>query len=198
MRKFAALGLVTALGMGGAAVAAEGVSHTYVEAGYGYSEFGGGAVTDSDGYKLGASLELPANFILSASYRDFSYGTFAGDLSELSAGAAYKWALGSSFDLTTGASFEQLDADTTDFSGFALNVGARGRVTDTVELEAGLRYHDWESDSGLPTSFSAVLGVRKYFTRAFAGGVEVRKSELLVIGETSFIATLRYDFGMLF
>lgn len=182
--------------MGGTAIAAEGVSHTFVEAGYGYSELGGGTAADGDGFKVAGSLELPANFIVAASYRDFDYG---GSISELTAGVAYKWSLGSAFDLTTGVSFEQLDFGAgSDFSGFSLNVGTRGRITDTLELDAGIKYQDMESDSGLPTSFSASLGLRKYFTPAFAAGVEVRKSELLVVGETSFIATLRYDFGDLF
>lgn len=200
MRKIATLGLVAALGMGSTAIAAEGVSHTFVEAGYGYSELGGGAAADGDGFKLAGSLELPANFIVAASYRDFDYaGGIGGDISELTAGVAYKWSLGSTFDLTTGVSFEQLDLGAgSDFSGFSLNVGTRGRITDTLELDAGIKYQDMESDSGLPTSFSASLGLRKYFTPAFAAGVEVRKSELLVVGETSFIATLRYDFGDLF
>jgi hypothetical protein len=193
MRKIATLGLVTALGMGGTALAAENVSHSYVEAGYGYSELAGGIV-DGDGFKVGGSFELPANFVVAASYRDFSYDG-VGDLSELSAGVSYKWALGTSFDLLTGASFEQLDDGSDDYTGFALSVGTRGRITETLELDAGLKYQDMEADSGLPTAFSASLGLRKYFTPAFAAGVEVRKAELLIAGETSFIATLRYDFG---
>lgn len=199
MRKIATLGLISALGMGSTAIAAEGVSHTYVEAGYGYSELAGGTA-DGDGFKVAGSFELPANFVVAASYRDMSYsGGLGGDLSELSAGAAYKWALGSSFDLTTGVSFEQLDAGGgNDFTGFALNVGTRGRVTDTLELDAGIKYQDMESDSDLPTSFSASLGLRKYFTPAFAAGIDVRQSGLLGVSETSFIAMLRYDFGDLF
>jgi hypothetical protein len=191
MRKFATLGAVVALGISGAAFAAE-PSHSFVEAGYGYSELGGG-VTDGDGFNVDVSYELPANFILSAGYRDFSIDG-VGDLKELNAGVGYKFTLSESFDLVAGAAFEQIDIGSK-YSGFSLNLGTRGRITDTVELSAGLKYQDMESDLGLPTTFSATMGIRKYFNEAFAAGLEVGKSGLLAFDETSFTATLRYDFG---
>ena len=109
MHKTISLGAIVAVSISGAAFGAENVSHSFVEAGYGYSEFVGGAAGDGDGFKVGASFDLPANIIVAVNYRDFSYDGFLdGGLSELSAGVGYKWALGSSFDLVTGASFEQL------------------------------------------------------------------------------------------
>lgn len=197
MRKFATLGAVVALGISGAAMAAS-PSYSYVEGGYGYSELAGG-FADGDGFVLGASVELPANFVLAASYRDFSYdgaGGITGDLSEITAGIAYKWNLSESFDFLAGANFEQLD-DGDSISGFSLGLGTRGRITDTVELNVGLKYHDMESAAG-PTWFSASLGLRKYFNPKFAGGLDVRKGGLGGIDETSFIASLRYDFGDLY
>jgi hypothetical protein len=195
MRKFATLGAVVALGISGAAMAAESPSHSFVEAGYGYSEVGGGAALDGDGFNVGASFELPANFIVAASYRDYDYG--AGNVSELSGGLGYKWALSDSFDFVTAASYEQVDVDGSgEFTGFGVSVGVRGLLTDTVEMTANLKYNDLEAP--LPTYFSASLGMRKYFNPSFAAGVEVRKGELLIAGETSLVATLRYDFGSMF
>jgi hypothetical protein len=197
MRKIATLGLIAAIGMGSSAIAAEGVSHSFVEAGYGYGELAGGAV-DGDGFRVGGSLELPANFVAAASYRDFTFeeGGSEADISELSAGLGYKWALGDTFDLIAGASFEQLEFNGESESGFGLNVGTRGRLNENWELAAALQYQDI---SEVPSTFNVNLGVRRYFTPAFAVGVDVRKSDLLVLAsETSFIATLRYDFGDLF
>lgn len=197
MRKISTLGLITALGMGSAAMAAEGVSHTYVEAGYGYGELASGIV-DGDGFKVGGSLELPANFVAAASYRDFTFeeGGDSVDVAELSAGLGYKWALGDAFDLVAGASFEQLEFDGESESGFGINLGTRGMLNDNWELAAGLQYQDI---SEIPSSFIVNLGVRRYFTPAFAVGLDVRKSDLLLLAsETSFIATLRYDFGDMF
>lgn len=196
MRKIAMLGAVAALVMSGAALAADGVSHSFVEAGYGYSELAGG-LADGDGFKVGGSLELPSNFILGASYRDVTYSDGTSlDITELTAGISYKWALTGSFDALAGASFERLEFNGSDESGFGLNVGTRGWLTDKVELAASLQYQDIKQ---LPSTFNVTLGVRRYLTPAFALGLDVRKSDALVMAsETSFIATLRYDFGKLF
>lgn len=193
MRKIATLGAVVALGMSGAAMAADGVSHSFVEAGYGYSELAGGAFTDGDGFRLAGSFELPANLIVAASYSDIDYKGLT-DISALSAGLGYKWALGTSFDFTAAASYEQFDAGSgLDIDGFGLTVGLRGLLTDTVELSTSLKYSDL--GSSLPTFFNASLGVRKYFHPSFAAGVELRKTDLANFGETSLFATARYDFG---
>ena len=54
-----------------------------------------------------------------------------------------------------------------DDDGFGLGVGLRGRVTDNIELEAGINYVDLD-DGGDDTSLAA--GGRYYFTPAFAVG----------------------------
>ncbi|HWL64312.1 MAG TPA: hypothetical protein VNQ32_16060 [Steroidobacteraceae bacterium] len=196
MRKIATLGAVAALGMSGAALAADGVSHSFLEAGYGYGELAGGIV-DGDGFKVAGSLELPSNFVVGAGYRQFKYTDVGSEkFKELSAGVNYKWTLGSSFDVLAGTSFERLEVGGDGESGFGLNVGTRGRLTDKLELSANLQYVDIKT---IPSTFLVTVGLRHYFTPAFAAGVDVRKSEMLVMaGETSFIATLRYDFGKLF
>jgi hypothetical protein len=191
MRKVTILGAIAAMGMGSAAMAVD-TSHTFIEGGYGYSELAGGAAADGDGFNVAGSFELPANFVVSASYRDFDYGSGTGlELSELSAGIAYKCSLGS-FDLLSGASFEQLDAFNDKVSGFGLNLDLRGMLTDNVELAAGVSYVDIEE---IPTTFTASIGVRRYFTPNFAAGVDIRKSDFLAIGETTINAVLRYSFG---
>lgn len=196
MRKIATLGALAALGMSGAALAADDVRHSFVEAGYGYGELAGGIV-DGDGFKLGGSLELPANFIVDAGYRQFKYSDVGSEkFKELSAGVSYKWSLGSSFDVLAGPSFERLEIGSEGESGFGLNLGARGQLTDKLELSAGLKYQDIKT---LPSTFLVTVGVRHYFTPAFAAGVDVRKSDgLIFASETAFIATLRYDFGKVF
>jgi hypothetical protein len=197
MRKAATLGAIAALGMSSAAFA-DGVSHSYVEAGYGYGELAGGIVT-GDGFKLGGSLELPKNFVVAATYRDFTFSDSGShlDVSELSAGLGYKCMLGASFDLVTGASFERVKVESQSESGFGLSLATTGRISEKVELSAGLQYVDLGGD--INSTYNLTVGVRRYFTPAFAIGLEVRKAEPLVIaGETAFIASARYDFGKLF
>jgi len=191
MRKFAMLGVVMALGASTAVFAAEDVSHSYLEAGYGYAEIGGGAVDEGDGFKVAASWELPANVLIGASYRDFDYDV--ASITELSAGLGYKWDLGSSFDLVTAATYEDFEFEDVSESGFGLSIGVRGLVTEQLELGADLKYTDIKD---LPTTFTVSLGGRWYFNPNFALGLDVRKADQLIIAsDTSFIATLRYDFG---
>lgn len=198
MRKSAILGAVAALGMSGAAFAAEGVSHSFLEAGYGYSELAGGAA-DGDGFHVAGSIELPSDFIVDASYRDhkFNSGGVDADATELSAGLGYKWALGSSFDLIAGASYEQVELESLfDESGFGINLGFRGKLTDNFELATELQYVDLSG--GLPSYFAISMGGRYYFNPSFAAGIDFRKSEVIIAGSTQIMATLRYDFGKLF
>lgn len=191
MQKFARLAVISAIAMGSTALAAEEVSHTWVEAGYGYTELAGGAA-DGDGFALGGSIELPSNFVLAAGYQDFDIDNEA-HLKDITAGVGYKFALTDSFDIVAGASFERVELEDEGESGFGLSLAARTRVTEKLELSAGLKYLDIKQ---LPTTFSASLGGRYYFTPAVAGGVEVRKGDALgLAGETRFVATLRYDFA---
>jgi len=196
MRKAVILGAVAALGMS-TAFAGESVSYSYVDAGYGYGELASGEV-HGDGFKLAASLELPANFIVVANYRDFTFDDSGSnlDISELGAGLAYKCALGEMFDILTGVSYQRLEIEGTSETGFGLSLGTRGRVTDNVEVSVGLEYADIKN---IPSTFTLSAGVRRYFTPAFSAGLDVRKSEFGgFVGETSFIAGVRYDFGSLF
>ena len=190
MQNFVKLGVIASLGIGSTALAAEGVSHTFVEAGYGYSEVMAGAA-DGDGYALAASYELPSNFIVRASYQDFSYSNGADDLTDLSAGLGYKFALGSAFDVVGGASFERLESGGFDTDGFGLGVVATGRLTDQFELSAGLKYRDL---ADVPSYFETTLAGRYYVKPQFSVGLDVSKGEL-GFALTTFVAKLRYDFG---
>lgn len=196
MRKAVTLGAVAALSMSSAAFAAEGTSYTFVEGGYGYSELVGGEA-DGNGYRAAASLELPANFIVAGSYRDMSYGNPADfDMSELSAGLGYKCALGDAFDIISSVTYEKLDFDGSSESGFGLGLATRGRITDNVELSAGLQYVDIKQ---VPSTFAITAGVRRYFSNpALSVSLDARKAEFAFIPETSFIVSVRYDFGKLF
>jgi hypothetical protein len=205
MRKHIALGVI-ALGMGGTAYAAEEVSHTFVEAGYGITDVqlpgeSGGA----DGFVIGGSLELPQNFVVSARYRDRSYDDdlLAGlDESTISAGVAYAWGLSDSVDVLAGVSYERVKLDTggnsISESGFALQLGARALLTERFELGTTVKYTDMELEDTSISGFSLSAGGRYYFTPNFAGGIDYVSEGLLGFSEATFIASLRYSFGSLF
>jgi hypothetical protein len=194
VHKIAKLAIVATLGVSGAAFAADGVSHSFVEAGYGYRELGGGALTDGHGFRIAASYELPANLIVDASFDRNKYDGGDAKVSELSAGLKYKLPLTGNADLLLGASYERLDYNFTgdEFDGFNLNLGARARLTDKLQAEASVKYVDAEE---VPSSFAVSLGGRYHFTPAFSAGIDVVKQDVLMYGDTRFTAMFRYSFG---
>lgn len=204
MRKHIALGVI-ALGMGATAYAAEEVSHTFVEAGYGITDL---QVPEesvgADGFVIGGSLELPRNFVVSARYGDRSYDSDVGfDESTISAGVAYAWALSDSVDVLTGVSYERMKleagGDSVSESGFALQLGARALLTERFELGTTVKYTDMEVEDISISGFSLSAGGRYYFTPNFAGGIDyVSDKFYLGYSEATFIASLRYVFPSLF
>jgi hypothetical protein len=212
MQKIATLGAIAALGMSGAALAAEGPSYSYVEAGYGITDLqspGAIANGDANGFVVGASLDLPANLIAFASYGDRGYdidGSGEIDQTDISIGLGYKWSISDSFDVITGASFERLKldggGDSVKESGFGLRLGMRSFVTEKFELNTLVRYTDMQLDDlgGASISgFAISTGGRYYFTPNFAGGLDVTSDKIYAgISQIGFLASLRYDFGKQF
>jgi len=217
MRKFATLGAVAALGISGAAFAAEAPSHSFIEAGYGMgdatnSEALGGESVDGDGFVVDASMEFPANVIGFASYSDASWDIGAGnkiDANRISAGVGYKWSLSDSVDLVTAVMYDRVEleggGDSLDGDGIGLKVGLRNRVTDRLELSTALTWSDAgveiTPDDDLKPGFQLSASARYYFTPNFAGGIDVSKgsaAQVYVLDQTTWGLSLRYDFGKLF
>jgi hypothetical protein len=217
MRKIATLGAIAALGMSGAAFAAEGVSHSFVEAGYGMGKasspqgLGTGKV-DGDGFSIDASMEFPSNVIGFASYTDMGWDVSGlGDLdaTRLSVGVGYKWSLNDSVDLVTGAMYDRVELDaggpSLDGDGVALKLGLRSRLNDRLELGTTLTWSDAAieiaPDTDLKPGFNLSASARYYFTPNFAGGIDVSKgsvASVYVLDQTTWGLSLRYDFGKLF
>lgn len=216
MRKIATLGAVAALGMSGAALAAEGVSHSYIEAGYGVGDttsadsLVGGSV-DGDGFFIDGSLELPSNFLAFASYSDMSWdigGSGDLDASRINVGFGYKWSLSDSVDLLAGLMYDRVDLDgggqSFDGDGIGAKVGLRSRVTDRLELGTTLTWSATKVDisgTDIKPGFHLSAGARYYFTPNFAGGLDVSKgsvAQAYVLDQTTVALSLRYNFGKLF
>jgi hypothetical protein len=197
MRHATILGAIAALGMSSAALAAQGVDYTFVEGGYTYGEQAGGLM-DGNGYRIAASLELPANLIVAASYRHMNYSGLP-DMKATSAGLGYKWVLGDSFDIISSISYERNELFGNHETGLGLQLGMRGRVTDKVQLSASLGY----VDADFPRhSFAVSAGARRYFSNpALSVALDVYKGTLWGFtngDETLFTLSVRYDFGKLF
>ena len=188
MRKQVALGFALTMGIAGSAVA-EGFSYSNIEASYTSLNLKG-TTLDADGFGLAGSFGLGENFSIFADYEDLDVdGAEGGSLKHLDLGVGFHWSLGTNLDLTSGLSYESLDAGP-NATGLGVAVGLRGRVGESLELTGGAKYYDlnkgWDSQTVL------TIGARWYFTPAFAVGADFSDQDDL---GKSWRLALRYDFG---
>lgn len=170
--------IVTALAASAAFVPfmaqADGLSYSYVEAGYVNTDVDG-FNKEVDGFMLRGSAEIVDRLFVFASYSDQSTSIFGSDLDlqMFDIGLGYAWPLAERTDVYGKVGYTKAEADypglRLDDDGYLLSVGLRSRVIDQLELEGSVNYVDL-SDSGDDTSFGAAA--RWYFTERFAFGVE--------------------------
>ena len=129
-----------------------------------------GPNVDGDGFELAGSYELGDKIFLFGEWQDHSLDQGVdGRQIELGAGLTHSF----SDKLDFVASLSYLDAEvklgnfTADDDGLALGGGIRSRVADSVELDAGLKYVDFDNAGG-DTGFS--VGGRYYFNDSMAVG----------------------------
>ena len=190
MRKQIVLGTLLMLGATGTALAADGLSYSYVQAAYEKGDLDSAGVKLS-GLSVAGSAAFGENLFGFISYAD---GSKSGvHLKPLTAGVGFHYGLTDSMDLVTGASFENLKVSasglgSTSESGWGLGVGLRGAV-GMAELQAGVKYVDI-GDFGNDTVFS--VGGRYNFTEMFSAGLDISKWDDLDL--TQFSLSLRYSF----
>jgi hypothetical protein len=94
-------------------------------------------------------------------------------------------------DLFGAATYERVDVGPSE-SGFGIAGGVRGRVGNSLELSASIKYSDI-GDFG--DSFTYAAGGRWYFTPNFALGLDYNRLDLNGGDGDLFSVALRYDFG---
>ncbi len=167
------------------AAMADDMSYSYVDAAYIQTDVDG-AGPSADGFALRGSVGFGQNWFAFAEYASQSVQGFDIDSTAVGVGGHYGLneqldVVGSvgyiSFDLNPGGSDD----------GYMLNLGLRGRVTEGVELEGGVRYTDF-SDGGDDTAF--YVGGRFHFNKTWALGAEYQdgsdSSSLLAYVRASF------------
>jgi hypothetical protein len=184
MRKQFALGVALALGVGAQAMAAEGLSYNYVQAGYAKADLVG---VNLSGFSLGGSVAIGENFLGFANYGDMSKS--GGHFKPFSAGVGFHTALGTSVDFVSGVSFESVKiSGLSSESGWGANVGLRGLV-GMVELNGGLKYVSF-GDGANDWVFN--VGGRYNFTESLSAGADFSKYDDLDL--TVWGINLRYSF----
>jgi hypothetical protein len=125
---------------------------------------------DGDGFALAGSYELNEKFHVLGEWQDHSLDAgIDGRTIELGAGYAH----GFSDKLDFVGTLSYVDAEvkagnaTADDDGLALGGAIRGRLSESIELDAGLKYVDFDNSGG-DTGFS--VGGRYYFNDSMAVG----------------------------
>lgn len=173
-----------------AAVAAEDINYTYIEAGYVAIDFDDLDV-DGDGFGIAGSLGITDRVYLTADYNsyDLDYGIDATDYG-LGLGASLP--LSQQFHLIGEIGYTEAEVEVNGFDvdddGYTLGGGFRWKAMPALELRAKLNYVDLD-DAGDDTSLSA--GALYNFTDAFAVGAGVDLAD----DTTGYSVALRYDFA---
>lgn len=212
MRKPLVIGALAALGVGGHALAAEGISYSNAELGFfqgdmGNIDSGEGIIdADGDGFSIAGSAEFGDMLFGFVSFSSLDLDDIDLDdvdvdgkvkVKPLSLGVGIHVPLGASaVDFVGGVSYERFKFSVSDGvdsisfsdSGYGVSAGLRGKVGDKLELHGTLKYVDLGSSE-------LVYGVagRYYFTDSFAVGLDYSKyddSDLSLLG-----LSLRYDFA---
>jgi hypothetical protein len=190
MRKYVAIGTLAAMALGAQTAAAEGFSYNNIEGQYAFMDIEG---FDLDGFGVSGSGELTSNL--------FGFGGLAnldveggGSIDTLNLGLGVNWAIGDNADLIGGASFERIKFLGSSESGWGIMGGVRGRVAESLELTASLKYSDVGDVENVLTWD---VGARWYFTPNFAAGANYTSMDFddLGVKADGFIVSLRYDFG---
>jgi hypothetical protein len=199
MRK-AAVGMIAALAVGAQAASAEGFSYNLIEGSYSIADLDG---ADGNGFALKGSNALAPTVFLSSGIESLKFDDVAPDtdldLDNLNLGVGFNWSLADNADLFGIATWERqaIDLDgvgSTSESGYGITGGVRGRLAESFEVSASVKYTDI-GDFGDAFTYSA--GGRWYFTESFAVGVDYNRLDLgeANVDGDAWVATLRYDFG---
>jgi opacity protein-like surface antigen len=190
VRKQILVGTALLIGATGSALAAEGVSYSYLEGGYGYTDVAGSAGGGhADELSIGGSAAFGENLFGFGHVSTWDYSGFKATY--LALGVGFHAGISDSVDFVTGLSFELADpegggSDT----GFGLSAGLRGMATENLELSGEVEYTDF---GGGADGMTFSVGGRYYFTETFAAGLDVSMDDE---GDSTTIGlSLRYAFG---
>lgn len=144
------------------------MNYTNLEVNYLDLEVGDGFTVNGDGFEIGGSWELNDQFHLFGSWQDQSYD-FGIDGNTLEIGGGWSHAFSDTLDFVGTLSF--LDAEIEDASddGMAIGGGIRSRLGESFEVDAALKYVDF--DSGSDTGIQ--LGGRYYINDSMALGASM-------------------------
>lgn len=148
---------------------ADDFDYSYVEGGIANANVDvGPADVDIDGLIVGVSFAVTEELHVFGSYEDQDFD-FGSNGNVLTLGGGFHVGLSQDLDFVGDLAYIEAEVATpfgsADDSGYAVGAGLRSRLSDAVEIDAGIRYVDLDETD---TLFS--VGARYYFTDALALG----------------------------
>ncbi len=136
-----------------ATAGAQGFGYSYLQASYGTVSFDDSIVdVDGSGFGVSGSYAFNEDFHIAGEYQtaDMDFGV---DLNILEVSVGYHTALSQKLDLTAkfgylNAEIEAAGVGSSDDDGFLIGAGVRGALSDTVELNGGIDYIDFDQGGG--------------------------------------------------
>jgi hypothetical protein len=170
------------------AAMAEDMSYNYVDLAYVDQDIDG-VGPSADGFGLRGSIGFAENWLAFAEYTSTSVQGV--DIEQIAVGFGGHYGLTDQLDLVGRVGYFEINLDSgplsADDDGYLLDLGLRGRVTEGVEVEGGVRYTDL-SEGGDDTALW--VGGRFHFNKTWAVGAEYQSgddiSNLLAYVRASF------------
>jgi len=151
---------------------ADDMSYSFVDLGYVETDIDG-IGPSADGFGLRGSVAFAGNYFAFAEYS--SQSVRGVDIDQTAVGIGGHYGLAENLDLVGRAGWFKVDLSApgginADDDGYLVDLGLRGRVTEGVELEGGIRYSDLGGNNGDDTS--GFVGGRFHFNKTWAVGAE--------------------------
>ena len=149
------------------------MNYTGVEVNYLDLDVGDSVSVNGDGFEFAGSWELNDQFHLFGSWQDQSLD-FGIDGRTLELGGGWNHGFSDTLDFVGTLSYVDAELEaggiTASDDGLAIGGGIRSRLGDSFEIEAGLKYVDFD-ESGSDTGLQ--LGARYYFNDSMALGASI-------------------------
>ena len=186
--------LITVLFAFSAAASAEGFDYNYLYLGYGNTDVDTSVFeADGDGFTLGGSYAFSDSIHGFISYDTADLdGDVLGipvsvDATRWTAGVGYNRTMSDKLDMFARLSYEDIDLEAADDSGFGLGIGLRYAASEDLELNAGVNHVDYD-ELGDDTAFE-VGGVYS-FTDAFSASLSAEFGDI-----STYALSGRFYFG---
>lgn len=182
--KFSLIALTLAAALPLSAMAADGVSYTYVEGGYSKLNTDGG---DADGWALKGSSAIAPNFHVFGSYGQQEIDNTNIKLKGGNVGVGYNRPISQTTDFVSKVAYEGTKAGNYNQDGYSLEAGLNSRLSPRFSGQVAVGYEDGDNVDG---EVYGKLGGQVHMTRNWSLSGDVKFAD----GAQQYFIGPRYTF----